>query len=185
MTPQRRAIGPSVILLTVIVIALGMGAAVLVSNKPVQGGSGSLSTTLTTISTSTTTTVTGQLSFSSASRPVEVVVVVGPIPPYNPGGPVIDVTLRNAGDAPIASLNATLRLSPPSGLTGQPLPSTFIFSVGASDPLLPGQNIQDNLTVIGGSLQTGQDYPLTINGTTLDGQSFSYTVFVQIVPPPS
>jgi len=117
---------------------------------------------------------------SASARPVDVVSVTGPIPPYNPGGPVVSITLKNTGDAPIASLNAGLQL-PNAG--GTSTPYTFVFNVNSSDPLLPGQSITQTRTLINAGFDSSVEYPLTISGALTNGTQFSYTVQVQVVPP--
>ena len=122
--------------------------------------------------------------YPSGIGPVEAVSVVGPIPPYNPGGPTVTVTLENAGDAPIASLNATLSdASPATNLAGFNGPYSFEFNASSSNPLLPAQSAQDTRTLTGAGFTAGTDYPLTINGSFANGTRFSYTVPVQVVPP--
>jgi hypothetical protein len=112
-------------------------------------------------------------------RPVEVVSVTGPIPPLNPGGPVVSITLRNVGETPITSLSATI----PINTQGPELPYSFVFSVNSSDPLMPGQNIQETRTLINGGFDSSLQYPLTINGALINGMQFSYTEQIQVVPP--
>ena len=80
-------------------------------------------------------TVYGYFQVSSLQTPIKVVSVTGPIPPYNPGGPVISITLMNVADLPITSLNATLQLE--SQLS---VPYSFQFGVNSSNPLFPGQS---------------------------------------------
>ena len=117
---------------------------------------------------------------SAIIRPVEVVSVTGPIPPYNPGGPVVSVTLKNIDHATIAALEATLGVENlENGVHGY----SFVFNASPSDLLLPGQTIEETHTLIGAGFDTGVDYPLLINGTTGNGTQFSYTVQVQVVPP--
>ena len=116
----------------------------------------------------------------ASGRQVDVVSVTGPVPPYNPGGPVVSITLKNTGDVPITSLNATLPLVNPRGVL---FPYPFGFSVSPSNPLVPGQSIQETSTLIGASFDSSVEYPLTINGALLNGTQFSYTLQVQVVPP--
>jgi hypothetical protein len=114
--------------------------------------------------------------------PIEVVSVIGPIQPYNPGGPIVDVTLKNVGDVPITFLNATLSIEPPlTNPGGFNQPFTFAFNLSSSNPLLPGQSAQCTRTLIGVGLQTCSDYPITIDGAFTNGTQFSYTVQVQII----
>jgi hypothetical protein len=113
------------------------------------------------------------------ARPIEVVSVTGPIPPYNPGGPVVSVTLKNVGTSTITSLDATLDVeNVENGVHGY----SFVFYVSPSYLLVPGQTIEETHTLIGAGFDTGVDYPLTINGTLVNGTQFSYTVQVQVVP---
>jgi hypothetical protein len=97
------------------------------------------------------------------------------------GHPIIGITLADFADVPIASLNATLRFvaSPnaPSNSTSYP----FTFSVNSSDPLLPGQYVQDIRTLQGNPIDIGVSYPLTISGTLANGTEFAYTQQIQFV----
>ncbi len=116
---------------------------------------------------------------TASGRTVEVVSVTGPIPPFNPGGPVVGITLRNVGDTPITSLSATL----PINTQGPQLPYSFVFNVNSSNPLKPGQTAQDTRTLIGAGFDSSLQYSLTISGTLSNGIQFSYTEQVRIVPP--
>jgi hypothetical protein len=116
---------------------------------------------------------------SASGSPVEVVSVTGPIPPLNPGGPVVRITLRNVGAIPITSLSATL----PINIQGPKLPYSFDFSVNSSNPLMPGQTTQETQTLIGGGFDSTLQYPLTINGAFINGTQFSYTAQIQVLPP--
>ena len=107
--------------------------------------------------------------------------MTGPIPPYNPGGPVISIALLNVADLPITSLNATVQLESQTQLI---IPYSFQFGVNSSDPLLSGQSICDTLkSLIGAGFDSNQDYPLTIEGILSNGTEFSFTQYVQIVAP--
>lgn len=111
-----------------------------------------------------------------AQSPVQVVSVFGPIPPYNPGGPVVSVTLKNVGQAPIVSLNATLKL--PSAEPS--VTYVFTFEVSSSDPLLPGQSVEITRTLIGAGFGNSP-YPLVISGLLSNGIAFNYTQQVRIL----
>lgn len=121
--------------------------------------------------TRSTTTVT-----LFESDHVDVLSVSGPIRPYSWAGPEVSIALKNAGNTSIVALNATLRLNLYE-------PYIFAFSVSESNALLPGQSVQAIQTLIGGSVQGGVNYPLTVNGTLAGGPSFSFTVQVEIVSP--
>jgi hypothetical protein len=116
---------------------------------------------------------------STSGSPVEVVSVTGPIPPYNPGGPVVGVTLRNIGTAPITSLAATLPRAP----GGPTVPHSFVFNVSYSNPLQPGQSIQETRTLIGAGFDSSLRFPLTVNGSLANGTRFSFVEQINIVPP--
>jgi hypothetical protein len=112
---------------------------------------------------------------------VEVVTITGPVPPYVHGEPVVSMLLVNVGDAPIASLNATLVWVPPSGVLAASSTYPFIFNVSSSNPLLPGQSTALKLTLFGPDFESNQSYPLTVRGTLKDGTQFSFTESVLFV----
>ncbi len=149
MTHRRKGIGTTMMAVGVVALIVATWAFIMLSSDQITQG-----------------------------NPVEVVSVIGPIPPYNPGGPVISVTLKNVGGVAITSLDAAITLAPPPYT-----PFVFIFNASPSSPLLPGQSVQETRTVIGGGFEGGQDYPLAINGTFVGGGRFSYTVEVQVVAP--
>jgi hypothetical protein len=97
------------------------------------------------------------------------------VPRYTPAGPTIEVTLYVSHEqTPITNLTAVL------SLTGKN--QTFEFSgVSASSPLFQGQLASQTETVVGPvSVDTNATYPMTIEGSFQDGQTFSYQVTVQI-----
>jgi len=108
------------------------------------------------------------------SEPVAVVSVSGPIPPYNPGGPVVEITLNNVSSVPVITLSAILELN---------RAFTFTFEVTPSNPLMPGASASVRQTLIGGGLADNVSYPLTINGTLQGGADFAYTKQVLITSP--
>lgn len=116
---------------------------------------------------------------TSVEEPVETVSVTGPISPYNPGGPVISLTLENIGALPIVSLNATLRL--PSAEPS--VRYSFSFGVSSSNPLLPGHYVGSTRTLIGARFDSNATYSLVISGKLLNGVLFNYTQMVMILPP--
>ena len=120
-----------------------------------------------------TTTPTGQ-------QPIQVVSVSGPLPPINPGGPNVEVTLKNVSGDPVVSLTASLEISRvgPSNA-----PFVFNFDVSSSNPLLPSSSISSRLTLIGGSFADNISYPLNIEGKLQRGGTFAYTEQVQIESP--
>jgi hypothetical protein len=137
------------------------------ANETASGGQSSQSTTQATSGGSQT----------PVGRPVDVVSVKGPVPPYNPGGTVISITLENIGGVPVSFLNASL------DFRERVFPYPFVFNVSSSHPLLPSQSVQATQTLIGAGFQSGVQYPLTISGALADGTRFSYTVEAQISAP--
>jgi len=119
-------------------------------------------------------------SSTTIQQPIEVVSVVGPIPPFNPGGPVVEITLKNVSNEPVVSLNASLGIirAGPSDT-----PFTFNFNVNPSNPLLPDTTISTELTLIGGGFSDNVSYPLIIEGSLESGAEYSYTEQVQIEAP--
>lgn len=120
-----------------------------------------------------TPTPTGQ-------HPIEVVSVSGPLPPINPGGPPVEVTLKNVSSEPVISLAASLGITR-AGPSDTPF--IFNFDVTSSNPLLPSNNISSRLTLIGGSFADNVSYPLKIEGKLQSGATFAYTEQVQIKSP--
>jgi hypothetical protein len=110
-------------------------------------------------------------------EPVEIVSVVGPVPPYNPGGPTVIFTLKNIGIESILYLKVTLKLAGDFEF--------IFFDVTPSQPLLPGQSISEKRNLIGPKSNFSSDilYSVTINGTLQNLAAFVYTKQVIIIPP--
>jgi len=125
---------------------------------------------ITPTSTSTPTPTTTPQN----QQPVEIISVSGPLSPINPGGPILEITLKNVGTEPVVTLAANLELD-----------RSFIFNfdVTSSNPLLPDKTISAKLTLIGGAFSDSISYPLTINGTMQNGATFVYTKQVIIKQP--
>ena len=102
---------------------------------------------------------------------IEIVSVLGPLQPINPGGPTIELTLKNVSTEPVVNLTANLELS---------RVFVFNFDVTPSNKLLPDETISAKLTLIGGGFSDSLSYPLTINGALQDGAAFAYTQQVMI-----
>ena len=122
------------------------------------------------------------VSASQEQEPIEIVSVLGPIPPFTPGGPAVKITLKNVGVEPVISLAAILELS-------ESFYSTFYFTfddVSPAHPLQPNRSTSDRFFLIGpgGGFSSNVSYPLTINATLQNGATFVYTKLVQIVEPP-
>jgi hypothetical protein len=119
-------------------------------------------------------------SSTTSQQPIEVVSVLGPIPPFSPGGPVVEITLKNVSSEPVISLKASLGIiqAGPSGT-----PFSFNFDVTTSNPLLPDKTIAAKLTLIGGGFSDNVSYPLIIESNLKNGTGYSYTKQVQIESP--
>ena len=119
----------------------------------------------------------------SASRnwqPIEIASVLGPVGPVNPGGPIVEITLKNVSVEPVISLTATLEVD-----TAFDISFAFTFdNVSPWNPLQPTRSTSDRLCLIGGGFSSDVSYPLTINATLRNGAKFVYTKPVQIVEPP-
>jgi hypothetical protein len=91
----------------------------------------------------------------------------------NPGGPEIEMTLKNVSDEPVVYLTATLELLsvPVNGATKRYW--DYSFSVTPAKPLLPGKSVSSKMVLIGGGFD--EHYAVSINGTLQSGLKFSYT----------
>jgi len=84
------------------------------------------------------------------------VVAIKSVPPVNPGGPAVQLTLRNAGMLPITNLKAILEIN---------ANYTFDFeNVTPSTPLLPGNTASDTKILIGAGFRNELAYSLIISG---------------------
>jgi hypothetical protein len=125
-------------------------------------------------------------SVTTTEEPVEIVSAVGPLPSwyedgkpvYNPGGPIVEMTLINVSDEPVIFLEASLELESASGRLFE-----FTFDVTPSKPLLPGTSTSARQTLIGGGFSDEIPYPISINGTLQSNVAFVYTKSVLITQP--
>jgi len=108
------------------------------------------------------------------NQPIEIVSVSGSHQPINPGGPIVEISLKNVGLEPIISLIATLELY---------RSFEFIFDVTPLQPLLPDKNISNKMTLIQGTTSDNNSYDLIISGKSQSGEAFIYTKQVQIIHP--
>lgn len=113
-------------------------------------------------------------------HPIEIVAVTGPLQPINPGGPIVEITLKNVAAEPVTAVTANLELNSSAPINGS---FSFNFDVSTAKPLVSGKTVSTKMTLIGGGFSDSQTYPLTISGTTLPGYTFSYTEQVTIVAP--
>jgi len=115
------------------------------------------------------------VSASQNQELIEIVSVLGPLGPPNPGGAAVEITLKNVGVEPVISLTATLELSESLD---------FTFNVTPANPLQPNRSTSTTLGLIRSGFSSNDSYPLTINATLQSGAKFVYTKLVQIVEPP-
>ena len=117
---------------------------------------------------------TSPVAITSNQQPIEVISILGPFQPFYPGGPTVEITLKNVSKESYVSLTAVFTDLGPSDYE-------FNFAVDASNPLLPDQIISDKLSLIHGAFSNNISYPLTIRGILQNGATFSFTQLVQIV----
>lgn len=110
----------------------------------------------------------------SQNPAVEIISVTGPIPPFTPGGPAVEITLKNVSAEPITALTATLA-------AGRSF--DFNYDVSPSVPLIPNGIISQKQTMIGGGFSDNALYPQTIKATLQSGATSVYTQQVQIKSP--
>jgi hypothetical protein len=111
-------------------------------------------------------------------QPIEVVSVLDTYKTgqtVNPGGPEIEITLKNAAVEPVVSLAATLDLLSIPVASGLRRSWNYAFEVTPSNPLLSGNSIGSKVRLIGGGFGGSLPYSVTINGTLQSGATFAYT----------
>jgi hypothetical protein len=124
----------------------------------------------------TVTTSTASNDETANPQPVDILSVLGPLPPINPGGPNVEITLKNVSSEPMTSLTAVFTNLGPHDFD-------FNFEVGPVNPLSPGASVNYTQTLIDGGFSNNVLYPLTIEGTLQSGATFSYVEEVEIVEP--
>ena len=122
--------------------------------------------------TVTNTTATSLITITASSQqPIEVVSVSDTYKagePINPGGPTIEITLKNVSTDPIVSLAVTLD-------EGRAVNYSFDFGITSANPLSPGETVNAKQILIGGGFGGGISYSVIINGTYQDSSTFSFT----------
>jgi hypothetical protein len=135
----------------------------------------------TSTSTPTQTQTTSTTMVTTNLQPIEVVSAIQPLEMPNPGGPPVEITLKNISAEPVISLNVTLQHI--QGIRGNQ-DFDFVFNVAPSQPLLPDQTISAKLYLIAAGFSENTLYPLAISGSLKDGNTFAYTKPVRIKPQP-
>ena len=172
MTPTLRGL-LAIVIIVIIVVSVGAVGLTLI-NTPKQNSTNS-STLIPTSTGTPTPTIKPTPKATQSPTPILPVDVVSVSlqQPYNPGGPTINVALRNYGTIPVVALQAIL------SLPGRNY--TYIFSgVSSNSPLLPNQETTQTATLIGASFSSDQAYPLRISGEQQDGTPFDYATNVTI-----
>ena len=104
---------------------------------------------------------------------IQVVSVRGPLAPINPGGPNVEITIKNVSNLSVTALSATLYLEHTFN---------FTFAVSTTNPLLPGQTVSAKLTLIGAGFSDTVSYPMVLDVVLQDGEIFSLNKQVTITP---
>jgi hypothetical protein len=164
---------------TAVLLLISVVLFVLLISGCSRASNSSLSTTPTSPASSPTATLPPD------QEPIEVVSATGPWPSwyedgkpvYNPGGPIVEITLRNVSEESIIFLEASLDANRPDR------PFEFTFDVTISNPLLTGESISARQSLIGGGFGD-LPLPLTINGKLQSNVAFVYTKEVFITQPP-
>jgi hypothetical protein len=120
---------------------------------------------------------------STGNQPVEIVSVLGPIPPFNPGGPNVEITVKNIGTLAISHLVATLDLNLPT----PPENYSFDFGLSEENTLAPGATASVTRTLINGRFDNDTFYTVSLDVLvpgTGGAITYDYSVQVQIGSPP-
>lgn len=114
------------------------------------------------------------LACGSNFKPLEVVSVktVGML---NPGGPTVEITLKNVGSESVVSIKCILQLN------GEKSFDYDFPDVSTDTPLASGATASQTLNLIGPTGYSDADfYPLMISGKLSNGRTFSYLEQVQV-----
>jgi hypothetical protein len=109
-----------------------------------------------------------------AEPPVEIVSVTGPMPPINPGGPIIEIVLKNISTEPVVELSARMETA---------MAFTCNCDIAADNPLPPGESTIARITMISGGFSDTRLYLTTVYGKLKGGGDFSFTREVRITAP--
>ena len=86
----------------------------------------------------------------------------------NPGGPAVEITLKNLSKEDVVSLDVTLDESQRGSFK-------FDFGVNTSKPLSPGKTIRARQILIAGGWGPDIPYSVAVSGTLRSGAAFSFT----------
>ncbi len=159
--------------------------AVLCSVLIIFTGCTSSATAITSSPATTTVSTTTSASASSVTltgspatetkQPIEVVSIKeSTSQPVNPGGPVIEIVVKDVGPA-VIGLTVTLEEGTTGNTNQSPSPHVpFVFSLNPDHPLYPGETASSSATLINGAWGENIKYTLTIGGMLDSGETFSY-----------
>ncbi len=108
--------------------------------------------------------------FEAPDQPVAIVSVMDTYrsgQTVNPGGPEIEITLRNVSQEQVVSLDALIE--------ERGRQYSFDFSVTSSRPLAPGRLASARRVLIGGGWGDGVTYSVNVSGTLQSGLTFSFS----------
>ena len=109
---------------------------------------------------------------------LEIVSIVGPVPPYGPGGGSMAVTVKNPGEESIISINATLKLEP-----SWPV---YFLKISRDTPLRPdATDVQNILFLPPMTFDYNTPYQMDVHVTLQSGKTYFYTETVKITKPPA
>jgi hypothetical protein len=116
-------------------------------------------------------------------KPVEIVSVTGPMPPFNPGGPNVEIAVKNTSIYPVTHLIAQLNLN----LQTPPIAYVFDFGLTQDAPLAPGATTNLTRNLINGSFNDiFYTITLDVGYTGAAGEATAnYAVQIQIGSPPA
>lgn len=125
-------------------------------------------------------------TLTTSLKPIEIVSATGPWPSwyedgkpvYNPGGPIVEITVKNVSSEPVILLEVTLD----AGAVSPQNPYVFSYDVSPARPLNPGQSISARRVLIGAGFGD-TPLPLTISGRLEGNVLFFYVTSVVITPP--
>jgi hypothetical protein len=116
----------------------------------------------------------GFMACSSNLEPIEVVSVTA-VGPVNPGGPTIEISLKNVSNESIVSIKCILQLD------GERTFDIDFPEVSTATPLQPVATTSQTLNIIGPTGYSDEVfYPLMISVKLLNSRTFSYVRQVQV-----
>ena len=131
---------------------------------------GAVACTKPPVETSTASESSETTASGSLGQPIAVVSVLDTYKigqTVNPGGPSIEITLKNVSTEDVVSLAVALEER------GREF--NFNFDVSPSHSLAPGRTISARQILIGGGWGDSIPYSVAVSGTLRSGEAFSFT----------